>query len=228
MENIPRHVGIILDGNRRFAKRLMLEPWKGHEYGAKKLEELFEWCRELNIKEITLFVFSLENFDRPKNEFDYLMSIFKRELERLKYDKRLDEYKIKIRFLGRIDMFPEDLQEKIRYIEEKTKNYNNYIINFALGYSGRAEIVDATKKIVENKLKPEEITEGSFADYLYNKNDVDLIIRTSGEKRTSGFLLWQGSYAELVFVDKLWPEFTKQDLVDALEEYSRRQRRLGK
>jgi len=228
MEDIPKHVGIILDGNRRFAKRLMLEPWKGHEYGAKKIEEVLEWCKELSIKEITLFVFSLENFNRPKEEFNYLMKVFNDGFERLGKDERLDKYKIRVNVLGKIELFPKDVQEKMKYIINKTKTYDDYILNFALGYSGRAEIVDATKKIIENKLKPEDITEGSFADYLYNKHDVDLIIRTSGEKRTSGFLLWQGSYAELVFVDKFWPEFTKEDFIDAIEEYSRRHRRFGK
>jgi len=228
MEDIPKHVGIILDGNRRFAKRLMLEPWKGHEYGAKKIEEVLEWCKELSIKEITLFVFSLENFNRPKEEFNDLMKGFNDGFERLGKDERLDKYKIRVNVLGKIELFPKDVQEKMKYIINKTKTYDDYILNFALGYSGRAEIVDATKKIIENKLKPEDITEGSFADYLYNKHDVDLIIRTSGEKRTSGFLLWQGSYAELVFVDKFWPEFTKEDFIDAIEEYSRRHRRFGK
>jgi tritrans,polycis-undecaprenyl-diphosphate synthase [geranylgeranyl-diphosphate specific] len=227
MSNVPNHVGIILDGNRRFAKRLMLEPWKGHEYGEQKVEQLLDWCRELNIKKITLYVFSLENFNRPKQEFDYIMKIFRESFDRLKNDTRLDKYKIRINVIGKIELFPKDIQEKIHYIMEKTKNNDKYLLNFALGYSGRAEIVDATKKIIQNKLKPEEINEGTFAKYLYDQDDVDLIIRTSGEKRTSGFLLWQGSYAEFVFVDKFWPEFSKQDFIDALEEYSRRNRRLG-
>lgn len=224
---VPKHVGIILDGNRRFAKRLMKEPWKGHEYGKDKIEEVLEWCKEFNIKELTLYVFSLENFNRPKKEFNYLMKIFREGFEDLKDDKRIEKYQIRVNVLGRIELFPKDIQDSIRFIIEKTKNYKKHILNFALGYSGRAEIIDATKKIIEGKLKPEDIDENSFADYLYSKRDVDLIIRTSGEMRTSGFLLWQSSYAELVFVDKLWPEFSKNDFIGALEEYSRRQRRFG-
>ena len=227
MENIPKHVGIIVDGNRRFAKRLNQDPKKGHEYGAKKLENLLKWCKELGIKKLTLFVFSLENFNRPKEEFDYLMNLFRKEFDNLKDDERLKELNTKINIIGRTELFPEDIQEKIKEIIEKTKYNDGYELNFAFGYSGRAEIVDATKKILQKKLKPEDIDEKSFAEYLYLNDDVDLIIRTSGEKRTSGFLLWQGSYAEYVFVDKLWPEFEKEDFVKAIEDYSRRERRFG-
>lgn len=228
MENMPKHVGLILDGNRRFAKRLNLNPIKGHEYGAKKLGELLKWCKEYGIKKLTLFVFSLENFDRPKKEFDYLMNLFRKEFDNLKTDKRIYENKIKVNVIGRIELFPKDIQEKLKDIMERTKDHDKYELNFALGYSGRAEIIDATKKILQKKLKPEDINEKSFAEYLYLNDDVDLIIRTSGEKRTSGFLLWQGSYAEYVFIDKFWPEFEKEDFVKAVEDYSARSRRFGK
>jgi len=227
MGTIPKHVGVILDGNRRFAKRLNLNPIKGHKYGAKKLYKLLEWCKELNIKKLTLFVFSLENFNRPKKEFDYLMNLFRKEFDNLKDDKRIHENKVKINIIGRIEMFPKDIQKKLKEIMERTKDYNKYELNFALAYSGRAEIIDATKKILQNKLKPDDVDEKSFAEYLYLNDDVDLIIRTSGEKRTSGFLLWQGSYAEYVFVDKFWPEFEKEDFVKAVEDYSKRERRFG-
>ncbi len=125
-------------------------------------------------------------------------------------------------------MVRHELQCQLKRIQEKTKDYDNYEINFAFGYSGRAEIIDATKKMLKNNLKPEDIDEKSFAEYLYLNDDVDLVIRTSGERRTSGFLLWQGSYAELAFVDKLWPEFEKEDFVKAIEDYSNRDRRFGK
>ena len=136
---VPKHVGIILDGNRRFSRRLMMKPWKGHEWGAKKVEKLFDWCEELGIKELTLYTFSVENFTkRPKEEFDYLMNIFRKEFDKLKEDKRLDENKIRINFIGRIWMFPKDIQEKMGFLMEKTKNYNDYIVNFAMAYGGRA------------------------------------------------------------------------------------------
>ena len=146
---VPKHVAIILDGNRRFAKRLMKEPWKGHELGAKKLEKLFDWCNEIGIKELTVYAFSVQNFNRPKTEFDHLMKIFNEEFERLLHDKKLHERKVKIRIIGRIKKFPQDLYEKMKKVMNMTKDYTNYIINFAMAYGGREEIIDATKKVAE-------------------------------------------------------------------------------
>ncbi len=223
-----KHLGIILDGNRRFAKRLMKEPFKGHEYGAEKIERLLEWCEEFKIPQITLYTFSIENFNRPEVEKKYLCELFKKEFAKLK--KREDEAEkkdIKIRFIGRKDLFPKDLQQIMLEVEEKTKNNKKMIVNFAMPYGGRAEIVDAVKKIVEQKLKPEDISEETLQKNMYITDDVDLVIRTSGEKRISGFLLWQGAYAEFIFIDKLWPEFEKQDLIDSIQEFNNRKRRFG-
>ena len=229
-ENVPRHVGIILDGNRRFSKKLMLKPWKGHEYGAKKIESLLEWCKELNIKEITLYCFSIENFNRPKEEFNYLMNLFKEEFIKLKDDSRLNE--IKVNFIGRINMFPKDVQDSMNVLMERTKNNKPYTLNFAMAYGGRAEVIDATRKIAEQvkngKLDVDKINEEVFEKNLYTASEPDLIIRTSGEKRTSGFLIYQGAYAELIFIDKMWPEFEKEDFINAIKEYSNRERRFGK
>lgn len=229
---VPNHIGIILDGNRRFSKRLMLKPYKGHEWGAKKVEKLFDWCKELGIKELTLYSFSVENFNRPKKEFDFLMKLFKKEFDRLKNDKRLDEDKVRINFIGRIWMFPKDLQETMNYLMEKTKNYDGYIVNFAMAYGGRAEVIDATKKIAEQVKKGEidieNINEESFSRNLYMEDEPDLIIRTGGEKRTSNFLIWQSVYAEFIFLEKMWPEFEKEDLINCIDEYSKRERRFGK
>ena len=229
-ENVPRHVGIILDGNRRFSKKLMLKPWKGHEYGAKKIESLLEWCKELNIKEITLYCFSIENFNRPKEEFNYLMNLFKEEFIKLKDDSRLNE--IKVNFIGRINMFPKEVLNSMNVLMEKTKNNKPYILNFAMAYGGRAEVIDATRKIAEQvkngKLDVDKINEEVFEKNLYTASEPDLIIRTSGEKRTSGFLIYQGAYAELIFIDKMWPEFEKEDFINAIKEYSNRERRFGK
>jgi len=227
---VPRHLAIIIDGSRRFAKRLMLKPYKGHEWGAKKVEKLFEWCKDLNIKELTLYCFSIENFNRPKDEFDYLMNLFKKEFTKMKDDPRLKD--IKINFIGRLNMFPKDVQDSMTVLIEKTKNSKPYVINFAMAYGGRAEVIDATRKIAEavkeGKLNIEDINEQVFEKNLYNASEPDLIIRTSGEKRTSGFLIYQGAYAELFFIDKMWPEFEKEDFVKAIEEYSKRERRFGK
>lgn len=228
---IPRHIGYIIDGNRRFAKRLMLKPFKGHEWGAKKLEQLFNWCLEYGIEELTVYAFSIENFNRPKKEFYFLMKLFKREFIKFKDDPRLKNA-IKVNFIGRTWMFPKDIQNIMNHLMNKTKNNKKFILNFAMAYGGRAEIIDATKKIAEQikkgKLKIEDINEEVFKKNLYLESEPDLIIRTS-EKRLSGFLLWQGAYAELEFLpDKLWPEFEKEDFIKCLEEYSKRERRFGK
>ena len=229
----PKHVGIILDGNRRFARKLMLKPWKGHEWGAKKVEKLITWCEELGIKELTLYAFSLENFNRPKEEFNYLMNLFKESISKLEEDPRIKKNKIKITFIGRIWMFPKDIQELINRLMEKTKKHNKYKINIAMAYSGRAEIIDAVKKLSQDikngKLSIEDLNEKVFKKNLYLESEPDLIIRTGGEKRMSGFLLWQASYAELIFLpDVLWPEFTKQHLIECIEEYKMRERRFGR
>ena len=143
---VPKHLGIIIDGNRRFSKILMMKPWMGHELGARKVEKLLDWCKELDIKELTVYAFSIENFDRPKEEFDFLMNLFRKEFTDLLTDKRIDNDKIKVNFIGRLKMFPKDLQDLFRKNMERSKTYNNYIVNFAMAYGGRAEIIDATKK----------------------------------------------------------------------------------
>ena len=230
---IPRHVGIICDGNRRFARRLLLKPFKGHEWGAKKIEDVVTWAIEAGIKELTFYAFSIENFNRPKIEFDYLMNIFKNECKSLlEKDSITHKNKARINFIGRLSMFPRDLQDLTKDLQDATKNYNGIILNFAMAYGGRAEIIDATKKISEQikqgKLNISQINEEVFKKNLYLESEPDLIIRTGGEKRISGFLLYQGSYAELQFVDHLWPEFSKEDFENALVSYANRERRFGR
>jgi len=232
IEKVPKHIGIIVDGNRRFAKRLMMKPWKGHEWGAKKFEQLLEWCKEYKVKELTLYTFSIENFNRPKQEFDFLMDLFEKEFKKIKHEDKIYDEKIKINFIGRINMFPENIQKQMKDLMASTKSHNNFIVNFAMAYGGRAEIIDATKKIAqqikEGKLNIDEINEEVFSKNIYMESEPDLIIRTS-ERRLSGFLLWQGSYAEIQFLPEvLWPEFSKEHFVKCLEDYSNRQRRFGK
>jgi len=224
-ENDLKHLGIVLDGNRRFAKRLMLEPWRGHELGFKKLEKIIEWLKEIGVKEFTLYCFSLENFNRPKIEFDFLMKIFKEAFEMLKNDKRIHEYRIKLRFIGKRELFDEEIQTGMNELEKMTKFYNDYIINFALGYGGRQEIIEAVKRLVKSG---KEINEENLQKNLWLSDDIDLIIRTGAEKRTSNFLPWQSAYAEWIFLDKMWPEFEKQDLIDCIKEFKSRKRRFGK
>ena len=232
IEKVPKHIGIIVDGNRRFAKRLMMKPWKGHEWGAKKFEQLLEWCKEYKVKELTLYTFSIENFNRPKQEFDFLMDLFEKEFKKIKHEDKIYDEKIKINFIGRINMFPENIQKQMKDLMASTKSHNNFIVNFAMAYGGRAEIIDATKKIAqqikEGKLNIDEINEEVFSKNIYMESEPDLIIRTS-ERRLSGFLLWQGSYAEIQFLPEvLWPEFSKEHFVKCLEDYSNRDRRFGK
>jgi tritrans,polycis-undecaprenyl-diphosphate synthase [geranylgeranyl-diphosphate specific] len=230
--NKPLHVGIIMDGNRRFAKALNLSPWKGHEYGEKKILELLKWSKELDIKEITVYAFSIQNMNRPKKEFEYLMKLFLEFSEKALKNPEFKKSGIKISILGDTSLFPEKVNKKIQEIVQETKNNNKYYFNVAIGYGGREEIIRAVKKIAQkvknNELKPEEITEQTFANNLYLNSEPDLIIRTGGEKRTSNFLPWQSTYSEWFFLDKKWPEFTKQDLINCLEEYSKRERRFGK
>lgn len=230
--NMVRHVGIILDGNRRFSKRLMLEPWKGHEFGAKKVAKLFEWCKELNVRELTLYAFSMQNFNRPKGEFDYLMRLFGEFFADEGHRKKLRENKIKICFIGRINLFPKQVYEQMVSLMKETEQNNDYVVNFAMAYGGREEVVDAVRVLAEDvkkgKVDPEKINEDVLNGYMYLKSEPDLIIRTGGDRRTSNFLIWQSWYSEWFFIDTCWPEFEKEDFVRVLEEFSGRERRFGK
>jgi tritrans,polycis-undecaprenyl-diphosphate synthase [geranylgeranyl-diphosphate specific] len=229
--NIPKHIGVILDGNRRFAKRISLKPWKGHEWGAKKIEKFLDWSKEFNVQELTLYAFSVENFNRPEKEFNTLMDIFKREFKKIKNDSRLKENDIKINFIGRINMFPKEVYDSMKELAEVTKNNKKYIINFAMAYGGRDEIVDATKKIAEqikqNNLNVEDINKELFQKNLYLNSCPDLVIRTGGEKRSSNFLPYQTVYSEWIYLEKMWPEFEKEDFIQCIQEFSNRKRRFG-
>lgn len=229
---VPRHVAVVLDGNRRFAKRLMLKPYMGHEWGAKKVENLLDWCKELGVSELTLYTFSLENFNRPKEEFNFLMDIFAKEFGKLLTDSRLDSEQIKVNFIGRIFMFPSKVQGIMQQLMDKTKSHAQFTINFAMAYGGRAEVIDAVKKVGEQiqngSLDISAINEEVFSQNLYMHDEPDLIIRTGGEHRTSNFLIWQSHYSEWVFLEKMWPEFDKADFMQCVAEYSKRERRFGR
>ena len=232
VSNVPRHIGIIMDGNRRFSRRLMMKPWKGHEWGAKKVEQVLDWCIEYNVMELTLYSFSIENFNRPKVEFDYLMNVFLENFRKLRTDERLKKDSIRINVIGRYKMFPKELVDEIEGIMEETKNHDKFMINFAMAYGGRSEVIDTVKRIAEEvkmgTLDIDAINEKVFEDNLYLPSELDLIIRTGGEKRTSNFLMWQSAYSEWFFIDKMWPEFEKNDLLVAISDYSARKRRFGK
>lgn len=232
----PEHVAIILDGNRRWAAHKALIPWIGHRHGADNLDDLMDWCLELDVKIITLYAFSTENFNRPPKEIEEIMNLIEEKLCLILKNERIHENRIRVKAIGRIDLLPSSIQEVIQQVEETTKMYNERFLNIALAYGGRAEIVDATKKIAseveQGELKPDNIDEELFEKYLYTahmpKQDADLIIRTSGEERLSGFLSWQSAYSELCFVDMNWPDFRRIDLLRAVRTYQKRKRRFGK
>lgn len=233
--NNIKHLAIIMDGNRRFARRLMLEPWRGHEWGAKKVEDILSWARDFGIKILTLYCLSFENFrNRPKNELDALFRIMETEFSKKETIEKMNKNSVRANIIGRTDLLPEKLQKILENISGATKNNSEYVVNFALVYGGRKEIADAAKAIAcevkKGALNPEKIDEALFSKYIHTKGipDPDLIIRTGGEKRISGFLLWQSAYSELYFSDKLWPDFGKEDLKCALEDFKTRKRRFGK
>jgi len=235
---MPEHVGVILDGNRRWARMHGLKPWLGHRAGAKKVEELLKWCLELGIKSITLYSFSTENFNRSPEEVRALMELFEEKLKELRDSGVVHEHKVRVKVIGRLELLPAYLRGLVREVEEATKDYDEHFLNVAIAYGGRAEIIDAVRKIAEDvkagRLDPADIDEELFERYLYTSHlpeevrDPDLIIRTSGEERLSGFLLWQSAYSELCFLDVFWPEFRRIDLLRAIRTYQRRQRRFGR
>lgn len=235
-KNIPTHVALIMDGNRRFAKRLLQQPWKGHEWGAKKVNELLKWTKQYGIKYMTLYALSLENlFKRPKGELNFLFNLFESEFKKiLKKSHEAHKNKLRVKVIGRIYLLPRRLQKAIKAAEESTKKYKNYFLNIAIAYGGQQEITDAVvaiaKKVSKGIIKPEKINEELIRHSLYTDStpNPDLIIRTGGEHRISNFLLWQSAYTELYFCEKMWPEFSKQDFEAAIADFQERQRRFGK
>lgn len=232
---IPEHLGVILDGNRRWAIGRLAAEYEGHRYGAKTSEQFLEWCLDLKIKTITLYVFSMENFNRPRREVNAIFNIIEEEARRLLKDPRLYQNQVRVKALGRVDLLPSGLQEVLREIEDATESYDRHYLNIALAYGGRTEIIDAARRIAgdvgKGSVKPEEIDEQFFMKYLYTAHlpnpYPDLVIRTSGEERLSGFLLWQSAYSEFCFLDVYWPEFRRIDLLRAVRTYQKRKRRYG-
>jgi len=230
---IPKHMAIIMDGNRRFARELGLATVEGHEKGRLKLEELLDWCLDLGIRILTVYAFSTENLRRDDSEVRYLMKAFAENFRRAGDDERVHKHGIQIRAFGRRDLLPQDVQDAIAYAEERSKDYTNYRLNLAVAYGGRQEIVDAIRDVVrdakEGKVNVEDIDESFFSRRLYTADlpDPDLVLRTSGEERISNFLLWQLAYSELYFLDVYWPGFRKIDFLRAIRSFQMRQRRYG-
>jgi tritrans,polycis-undecaprenyl-diphosphate synthase [geranylgeranyl-diphosphate specific] len=230
---MPHHIAVIMDGNRRFAKEFGLTTAEGHMKGKDKLEEVLDWCMELDIKVLTVYAFSTENLHREPDEVESLMQMFEENFYRLGDDERVHKYGIKVSALGQRDLLPERVLKAIDYAEGKTRDYSNYYYNIALAYGSRQEIIQAIKqipqKVKEGALEVEDIDERTFSNFLYTADfpDPDLILRTSGEERISNFLLWQLAYAELYFTDVYWPGFRKIDFLRAVRSFQFRQRRFG-
>ena len=232
--NVPKHIAIILDGNRRFAEERGLDRLQGHFFGAKKLEEVIGWCQETGIKHITVYAFSAENFSRSSEEVKTLMDLFTKKFKEVANDERVHKYKIRVRAIGDTTSLPEQVKEAIEAAQVATKGYDGYTLNIAVGYGGRSELAQAIRRICERiergELRPSDVNESLINQHLYTAGlpDPDLIVRTSGEERLSGFLLWQSAYSELYFCEANWPEFSKIDFLRAIRTYQGRERRFGK
>ena len=234
-DKMPNHVAIIMDGNRRYSKiQGNMDPIEGHKKGVDTLENVIEWCIDLGINIVTVYAFSTENFNRDKKEVEGLMDLFVQSFLNISTNKKIHKNKIRLNAVGKLELFPKKVRDAIDTAEESTKDYNERMINIAMGYDGRVEIVDAFKKIArevqKGNIEPDEINEKMINDNLYTAGleDPNLVIRTSGEERLSGFLLWQSSYSELYFTDSLWPQLRKVDFLRAIRSYTQRQIRFGR
>ena len=228
---MPEHIGIIMDGNRRWAKSKGMPAGLGHKQGAKTLENIIRYANKIGLKYITVFAFSTENWKRTEEEVNGLMMLLQNYLD--DYSKRADTENIKVRVIGDITVLSEGMKKSISKCIERTKNNTGITFNIALNYGGRDEIIKVTQKIAEKvkdgEIDISEIGEKVIEEHLYTANypNPDLIIRTSGEMRLSGFLMWQSIYSELYFIEKNWPDFTEEDLDIAIKEYNKRNRKFG-
>ncbi|MBU0613604.1 di-trans,poly-cis-decaprenylcistransferase [Patescibacteria group bacterium] len=224
---VPKHIGIIMDGNRTWARKRGLPTFAGHKKGYDIAMKVGGWCLDRGVNILTIYAFSTENWNRSKNEVSYLMHLLKKA-----FTDEIDNLHakgIQVRVIGIEKGLSKDIKDAIKKAMQLTKNNKRGILNIALNYGGRSEITEAVKKIVEKKLKPSQITEKLISNNIFTADlpDPDLIIRTSGEQRLSGFLTWQSAYSELMFIKKTWPAFTEKDVDKAINEFSRRNRRFG-
>ncbi len=231
---VPKHLAVIMDGNRRYAEDLGILPHEGHIEGKSTLENLSDWCRTLDIKHLTVYAFSLENFDRDEKELGPLMDLFEESFRNAGDDPRVHDNKVRVRAIGHREMLPDKVVEAIEYAESKTKDYNDFNYNLAVAYGGRQELVRSmekiAKKVKNGEIEPSDIDAQLISSNLYTSGlpDPDLILRTSGEERISNFLLWQLAYSELYFADVFWPDMRKIDFLRAIRSFQKRKRRLGR
>ncbi len=231
-ESLPVHVGMIMDGNGRWAKKRLMNRVKGHEKGTQTVRDIVSACRKLGIKYLTLYAFSTENWGRPSREVKALMVLLKKFI--ISERQEMVSQDIRLNILGQMDRLPGDIQEEAQKTRALTRNNRGMVLNLALSYGGREEITHAVRrlaqKVSQGELTPRDITQESICHHLYTAAmpDPDLIIRTSGEFRLSNFLLWQAAYSEIYITDTLWPDFSPEELVRILKNYQQRDRRFGK
>lgn len=231
-KNTLRHLAIVLDGNRRYAKRHAIQAMRGHELGYSKVKEVTQWCIDASISFLTLYAFSTENWLRKPSEVRYLLDLFRKSLKDNHDD--FNRQGVRVRIIGRNEDFPEDIQVLMAKIEEDTKNNSRLLLQIALSYGGRQEIVSSVKEIVSlierGEIVSSDVNEELISSHLWTRDipDPDLIIRTGGEKRLSNFLPWQGIYTELYFSDILWPDFSNKDFLEAVDDFHRRKINKGR
>jgi len=235
---LPRHIGIIMDGNRRFARAIGMDVATGHDYGAGKAREVLDWCLDLGIGHVTLWGFSTENRGRTPEEVAHLHRLFGKQARDLLSDERLHANRVRVRVIGDIEDFPEEAKGALRHMEEATRDYRGMQVNVALGYGGREEIVAAVRSLLLEKADrgadlagaARSLQADEIGRHLYTAGtpDPDFVIRTSGEVRLSGFLLWQTAYSEFYFCDAFWPEFRRLDFLRAVRSFQARERRFGR
>ncbi len=232
---IPKHIAIIMDGNRRYAEEVLgTVPMEGHRLGRKKLEEVLHWCLDLDIKVLTVYAFSMENFNRAEDEVSYLMDLLEKSLYEFADDKDVQANRVAVRVIGDRGAMPEKVQKAMDYALEKTEGFDGHTFNLAIAYGGRQDIANAVKEIArdvaDGKMSVDDICEHTISKYISTTGmpDPDLVLRTSGEVRVSNFLLWQLAYSELYFTDVYWPGFRHIDFLRAIRTYQQRTRRFGK
>lgn len=235
---MPKHIGLIMDGNRRFARNLGIDIVSGHDSGAEKAREVINWCYKLGITHVTLWAFSTENKGRTAEEVRHLYDLFGRQAKLITQDPDIHKNRVNVRVIGDTTDFPEDVKRALAEMERATAGYSERQLNVAIGYGGREEIVSAVKRLLKRAATPETSTEAlinsvsvdAIEQHLYTAGtpDPDFIIRTSGEVRLSGFLLWQAAYSEYYFCDAFWPSFRRVDFLRAIRSYQARERRFGR
>ncbi len=229
---VPKHVAVILDGNRRWAKEHGLRVWEGHRHGSENFEKFLDWCLELNIPQISAYVLSTENLNRPKREVIEILRLLKKQLDKFETEKAslLDKYEVKVKFCGDMRKLPPDLVRVMKRIMKRTEKYSKRVLNLLIAYGGRLELTEVVKKLVDTAMKSGkiQITQKTIEENLLVSGDVDLIIRTGGMNRLSNLLPWQATYAEIYVTQTLWPDFTKKELIKAIKWFNNMKRNFGK